>query len=173
MTDLARIERTMSRVRAALSEMTSTDLPHRQQVSWEEFLLSWRTAINQISDLLRRSGYPHLASENQQARMADPLLDYTWEARNVEEHSSEGSSDPALRMIVSTATFGGAPLVLNGVNIRVGRNVQVLKFRDLAVKRRGQIITLAAPESGPGSLAAHAFAHLELYRTLMLQTLRP
>lgn len=158
MSQLARFERSLKRAQGAVSGLVATADATEQQARWEEFLIWWRTAFNQMSDFCHLSGQEAIAEAAHAKRKADDALNYVWEARNAEEHASAGSGDPHASSVTSQVTYNGEPVTHMGEAVVVTLMQTKLRLRPVNIGKSSK--TISPPDLTVQELARRALDFL-------------
>lgn len=165
MSEKLRIERNMSRASKAIAQMHGSEDAEMMQSAWEDFLGPWRAALNQIFHYCETSGQAAKAQKFHAERVATPILDYVWEARNAEHHEATGSSDASLVLVEYHLTDqNGDRLIDENDDALTGLfSEKVLEFRPVTTQRRKPPVTLAPPSLPPTDVAVIANDFLQRF----------
>lgn len=89
-----RVSTCLDRARRSAKKLQAVVEPQEKQSAWEDFLEDWKKALERLRSYALKAGMrdKHDAIHNE--RVGDPILNYAWEARNVEAHDIDGGSRP-------------------------------------------------------------------------------
>ena len=163
-----RVSKCIDRARRASKRLAGFNDPQRQQDEWEAFLEDWKKGLERMRSYALKHDLKAKHDAIHSERVADPILNYAWEARNVEAHEIDGGSRLTDGSIsIGPAIPGGAVgirnlSVINGVvtgTIESGRVTHVPPGIELgALLLKGGRRLEPPPGANARDVARHALA---------------